>query len=157
MTVDRYKDEFLVPTLGCVADWLNRNWLMRWLACIFPSLKDPTPVDTERYVVWWFVFGLAISVAVCLFYDCVMPVSWLVYFLAALVYLLAALRVLEITVRTTTVDFTDVISRQRSLVLVTINYVELMLWFGLIYALNYQFLTGLADPRLRSTSASSPN
>jgi hypothetical protein len=42
------------------------------------------------------------------------------------------LRGVEIIARTTTVK--DVISIQRSLVLAAINYVELMLWFGLIYA-----------------------
>ena len=79
------------------------------------------------------MFGLAISVSVCLFYDYVAAVLWLVY-------LLAALRGPEIIVRTTTVDFSNVISTQRSLVLAAINYVELMLWFGLIYALNYKSL-----------------
>jgi hypothetical protein len=56
------------------------------------------------------------------------------------------LRVVEIIARTTIVDFTNVISRQRSLILVAINYVELMLWFGLIYALNYQSLHGADQP-----------
>ena len=120
--------------------------LMRWLGCICPRLKDPSPVDTEGYVVWWFVFALVISIAVCLLYDRVVAVRWLAYLLAALVYLLALLRVPEIIVRTTTVDFSDVVSTQRSLILAAINYVELMLWFGLIYALNYQFLNGAGQP-----------
>src|SRR5690242_14435271 len=88
------------------------------------------------------VFALVISVAVCLLYDRVVAVGWLAYLLAALIYLLVLLRVPEIIVRTTTVDFSDVVLIQRSLVLAAINYVELMLWFGLIYALNYQLLNG---------------
>ena len=48
--------------------------------------------------------------------------------------------------RTTTVDFSDVVLIQRSLVLAAINYVDLMLWFGLIYALNYQLLNGAGQP-----------
>jgi hypothetical protein len=32
------------------------------------------------------------------------------------------------------------------LVLAAINYVELMLWFGLIYSLNYQLLHGAGRP-----------
>jgi len=100
MAEDRYKDGLLVPGLGRVADWLKRYWLMSWLGYVCPRLRDPTAVDTELYVVSWFVFGLAISVSVCLFYDYVAAVRWLVY-------LLAALRGPEIIVRTTTVDFSN--------------------------------------------------
>jgi hypothetical protein len=121
-----YEKGFLVPTLGGIADWLNNRWLMHWLGCVFRSLKHPKPPDPERYVVGWFVVGFVISLAVCLLYDRVSPVRWLVYPLATLIYLIAALRGVEIIARTTTVK--DVISIQRSLVLAAINYVELMLW-----------------------------
>jgi Ion channel len=115
---------------------------MGWFERIWPR---PSSCVTEIYVISWFMLGLAISVVVCLFYDYIAAVRWLA-FLVALVYLLAALRVSEIIVRTTTVDFTNVISRQRSLILVAINYVELMLWFGLVYALNYHSLHGASRP-----------
>jgi Ion channel len=144
MAEDRCKDGFLVPALGRIADWLNDHWLMRWRGCVFRSLKDPKPADTERYVVGWFVVGFVISLAVCLLYDRVTPVRWVVYPLATLIYLIAALRGVEIIARTTTVK--DVISIQRSLVLAAINYVELMLWFGLIYALNYHCHHGASRP-----------
>ena len=165
MADGRHEKSFIVPALGGAADWFNRNWLMRWLACVFPSLKDPSAAATERYVVGWFVFGLVISFAVCLLYDCVPAVSWLVSLLKAIIYLVAALRVVGIIARTTIVDFSDVISSPRSLILVAINYVELMLWFGLVYALNYHSLVdqSLADhsappgPSPPSTSASSLN
>jgi hypothetical protein len=133
---------FLVPRLGGIADWLNNHWLMRWLGCVFPSLKDPKASDTERYVLGCFVVGFVISLAVCL----LAPIRWLGYPLAALIYLIAALRVVEIIARTTTVNFKDVISTQRSLVLASINYLELMLWFGLVYALNYKSLHGADGP-----------
>jgi hypothetical protein len=140
MAERRYEEGFLVPTLSGVAGWLNNYWLMCWLGCVFPSLKDPKPGDTERYVVWWLVVGFAISIMVCLLYDYFAPIRWLAYLLTTLIYLLAALRVVEIIARTTIVDFADVISRPRSLILVAMNYLELMLWFGLVYALNFQSL-----------------
>jgi hypothetical protein len=95
-------------------------------------LKDPNAVATERYVVGWFVFALAISAVVCSIYDYDAPVRPLIYILALLTCLVAALRILEITARATIVNFTNVISRPRSLILVSINYLELMLWFGLV-------------------------
>jgi hypothetical protein len=144
MAEDPYAKGHLIPILGGIADWLNNHWLMHWLAWVFPSLKDPTPGDTERYVLGWFGVGFVTSIAVCLLYDCVSPVRWLAYPLASLIYLIAALRVVEIIARTTIVK--DVISTQRTLVLATINYVELMLWFGLFYALQYHCLHGASQP-----------
>src|SRR5262249_7777423 len=99
----------------------------------------PSAVATELYVLCWFVFELIISVAVCLFYGHVAAVRWVVY-------LLAVLRSVEIIVRAESVDPTNVISPQRTLVLPAINYVELMLWFGLVYALNYKSLHGAGQP-----------
>jgi hypothetical protein len=49
-------------------------------------------------------------------------------------------------VRAGSVDPANVISPQRTLVLAAINYVELMLWFGLVYALNYKSLHGAGQP-----------
>ena len=140
MAEGRREHGLLVRWLEGLSDWMERNWLMQWLGYFCPRLKDPSPRDTELYVVSCFVFGLVISIAICLFYRSVTAVHWLAYPLEALVYLLALLRVAEIIVRTTPINFSNVISRQRSLVLVAINYVELMVWFGLIYALNYQCL-----------------
>ena len=84
-----------------------------------------------------------VSVALCLFG---IAVAWLGVLIGGLVYLLAALRFPEIIVRTTTVNFSDVISTQRSLILVAINYAELMLWFGLVYSFNIPFLHGAVQP-----------
>lgn len=148
-----YEKGFIVRRLKRVADWLKRALPMGWFECVWPFSAS----GTEWYVIGWFVSGFVISVGVCSLYDCVAAVRWLAYLLAALVYLLALLRVPEIIARTTTVDFSDVISTQRSLVLAAINYVELMLWFGLIYALNFHSLHGASQPATLSTSASSPN
>jgi hypothetical protein len=145
MMGDRYKDGFLVPTLACVMAYLMRVFPMGWLECVWPRrFKEPSPVDTERYVLGWLVFGLVISIAVCSLYDCVAAVRWLVY-------IVAGLRGLEIIVRAASVgDIKNVVDPVRTLVLAAINYVELMLWFGLIYALNYQ---SLVDQSLGDHSA----
>jgi hypothetical protein len=90
-------------------------------------------------VLCWLAFELIISFAVCLFYGHVAAIRWAVY-------LLAVLRSVEIVVRAGSVDPTNVISPQRTLVLAAINYVELMLWFGLVYALNYKSLHGASQP-----------
>lgn len=109
MAEDRHKNGFLVPLLRGVADWLNRNWLMRWLACIFPSLKPPKPSAsaTEVYVLCWFVFGLLIGAGICFLYGLIATVPRLACIVAAVVSVVAALRVVEIITRTTIVDFTD--------------------------------------------------
>jgi hypothetical protein len=129
MLDDRYEKGFLVPWLGCA---------MACLMCILPMgwierFKKLSAVATEVYVLCWLGIAVTISAALWCCYGYVSAVEWLVY-------LLALLRVLEIIVRTTTVNFSNVISRPRSLVLLAINYVELMVWFGLVYALNSQSL-----------------
>jgi hypothetical protein len=103
-------------------------------------------VVTELYVIGWFVAGVLISGAVCLLYNHVSAIRWLAFLLTVVIYLVAALRLIEIIARTTIVDFSNVISIQRSLVLLAINYVELMLWFGLVYALNYHNLLDQSRP-----------
>jgi hypothetical protein len=140
MAEGRSEKGFIVPALGGAATCLMRVLPMGWLSYIWPGLSA---VAVEVYVLCWFTAVLLISVAVYPLYDYVTAFGWLVY-------LLAALRILEIIVRTTTVDFTNVISRKRSLVLVAINYIELMLWFGLIYALNYK---GLHPPGTQPVTA----
>ena|SRR5215813_9671121 len=120
MAEGTYEKGLLVPTLGCAATCLMRILPHGWLAWFWPR---PSAVATELYVLCWFVFELIISVAVCLFYGHVAAVRWVVY-------LLAVLRSVEIMVRAGSVDPTNVISPQRTLVLAAINYVELMLWFG---------------------------
>ena len=101
-----YEKGFIVRRLKRVADWLKRALPMGWFECVWPFSAS----GTEWYVIGWFVSGFVISVGVCSLYDCAAAVRWLAYLLAALVYLLALLRVPEIIARTTTVDFSDVIS-----------------------------------------------
>jgi hypothetical protein len=61
------------------------------------------------------------------------PLGWVIY-------VLACPRIVEIIGRT--VDVTDVSSVPRTLALAVINYIELALCFGMIYALNYHCLSG---------------
>jgi hypothetical protein len=90
-------------------------------------------------VLGWLVIEIAITAALLGFYDYVAAVGWLIY-------IFAALHGLEIILRTIAVDITNVISAVRTLTLAAINYVQLMLWFGLVYALNYQLLHGAGQP-----------
>jgi Ion channel len=105
---------------------------MGWLACVLPILKR-SPIAIEVYVLCCFGIALALSAAVWFLYERVAAVRWFVY-------ILAGLRGLEIIVRTANVDIKTVVDPIRTLVLAAINYVELMLWFGLVYALNYHCL-----------------
>jgi hypothetical protein len=138
MAEDRCKDGFLVPVLGCVADWLKRILPMGWLACVLPILKR-SPIAIEVYVLCCFGIALALSAAVWFLFDWVAAVRWFVY-------ILAGLRGLEIIVRAANIDIKTVVEPVRTLVLAAINYVELMLWFGLLYALNYHSLHGASRP-----------
>jgi Ion channel len=145
MAEGRYEKGFIVSWLGCASCWLKRTLPMGQLARFLPTLSH-SPVAIEVYVVCGFVIVFVVSVAVCLLYDCVAAVRWLAYPLEGLIYLFAALRVLEIMVRATDVDPKNVVSPVRTLTLAAINYVELMLCFGLVYALNYQSLHGAGQP-----------
>jgi hypothetical protein len=84
-------------------------------------------------VLGWLGIEIAITAALLGFYDYVAAVSWVVY-------VFAALHGFEIILRAMAVDLRDEISTVRTLTLAAINYVQLMLWFGLVYALNYQNL-----------------
>ena len=128
----------LVPVLGRIADWLKPILPMGWLAFVLPILKR-SPIAIEVYVLCCFGIALALSAAVWFLYDWVAAVRWFVY-------ILAGLRGLEIIVRAANVDIKTVVDPVRTLVLAAINYVELMLWFGLVYALNYHCLHGAGRP-----------
>ncbi len=65
-------------------------------------------------------------------------------FLGWVIGALAVIRIVEIIGRT--LNVTDVILPERTLVLAGINYVELALCFGVIYALNYHCLNGANGP-----------
>jgi hypothetical protein len=134
MAEGRYEKGFLVPALKCASDWLKPVLPMGWLAWIWPGrFENPSPSATEAYVLGWLGIEIAITAALLGFYDYVAAVSWVVY-------VFAALHGFEIILRAMAVDLRDVISTVRTLTLAAINYVQLMLWFGLVYALNYQNL-----------------
>jgi Ion channel len=135
MAEGRYKKGFIVPTLRGAANWLKPVLPMGWLEFACPTFKE-SAVATEAYVLFWFVLELAIGAALLSLYnyvDYVVAVGWVIY-------LLVTLRVPEIVVRATDVKLKNVISPVRTLILAAINYVELMVCFGLVYALNYRNL-----------------
>jgi hypothetical protein len=141
MADDRYEKGFIVRWLGAVSEWFKRKWLMSWFAHIWPSLNQ-SAVAIELYVLCCFAITLAVSVAVCWLNDCA-AARWP---LAVPIYVLVGLRVPEILIRAADVDVKKVICLVRTLVLAVINYVELMLLFGLVYALNCQLLHGAGQP-----------
>jgi hypothetical protein len=136
MSVDRLKDGFLVPTLMRVMAYLMRVLPMGWLGCAWSRFRRPSASDTESYVLAWLALEVVASCWV------LSPsLRWLV---AWPVFILASLRIAEIVVRTVAV--TNVISATRTLVLAAINFLELMLCFGLIYALSVQSLIDQGRP-----------
>jgi hypothetical protein len=135
MAEGRYKKGFIVPTLRGAANWLKPVLPMGWLEFACPTFKE-SAVATEAYVLFWFVLELAIGAALLSLYNYVAAVTLVRW----LIYIIAALRGLEIIARAVGVDLRNVISTLRTLILAAINYVEFMLCFGLVYALNYQNL-----------------
>ena len=105
---------------------------MRWL-----GLKKPNARATEKYVLSCLVIELMIGLAFLSPIGRPRFVGWVIG-------VLAVIRIVEIIGRT--VDVKDVISPKRTLVLAVINYVELALRFGVIYALNYHSLYGVSRP-----------
>jgi len=136
MTEDRYKDGFLIPKLKRMLACLMRVLPMGLLGSAWSRFKKPSAKDTERYVLAW--LGLEV-VASC--WVLCPSLRWL---LALPVLILAWLRIAEIIARTVAVA--DVISPTRTMVLAAINFLELILCFGLIYALNIQSLLDQSNP-----------
>jgi hypothetical protein len=115
---------------------------MHWVECVNPDLKDRSASATEKYVIACVTIEVLVGVALGLPITQSPAPSWLV--LRWPIGILAALRIIEILVRTVTVK--EVILESRTAVLAGINYVELALCFGVIYALNHQCLNGAFRP-----------
>lgn len=132
------KEGFVVPALKSAATYLRRVLPMGWLACISANFRLPSASTTEKYV----FFCLAIELIVMVLWwsmDHFAAVGWLIV-------VFAVLRMVEIIVRTGDVDVRKVLDRHRTLALGAINYVELALCFGAIYAFNYHCLKGADRP-----------
>ena len=131
---------FLIPALTSISKYMKCISPMRWL-----GFKNPSASATEKYVLSCLMIEVVIAFAF------LGPISrpqlggWWV------IGALAVIRIVEIIGRT--VDVTNVISPIRTLVLAAINYVELALCFGVIYALNYQCLHEASRPITRPITA----
>jgi hypothetical protein len=128
---------FLVPKLKRISGYLKCLSPMCWLRFINSDFKNPSESLTEKYVLVCLLIELLIVLAFLLPITSQSVVGWVIG-------ILALLRIVEIIGRT--VDVTDVSSAVRTLVLAGINYVELALCFGVIYAWNYQKLSGADRP-----------
>lgn len=125
MTNDQDQDGFLIPALRGASEYAKCISPMEWLGRINSEFKNQGARAVEKYV----ISCLIIEVAVMILWwtdDLLAAVGWLIV-------VFAVLRMIEIIVRTAGV--TNVISRPRTLALWAINYVELALCFGAIYAL----------------------
>ena len=124
----------IVPALKSIFEGMKCISLMRWLEYVIPNLKNTN--NTEIYVL------------VCLMIETVIALAFLgpltqSRFVSWVIGILAVLRIVEIIGRAAV---TEVICPFRTLVLAGINYVELALCFGMIYALNYHSLHGADRP-----------
>ena len=124
----------IVPALKSIFEGMKCISLMRWLEYVIPNLKNTN--NTEIYVL------------VCLMIETVIALTFLgpltqSRFVSWVIGILAVLRIVEIIGRAAV---TEVICPFRTLVLAGINYVELALCFGMIYALNYHSLHGADRP-----------
>jgi potassium channel LctB len=106
-------------------------------------------LTTDIYIGFWLAVGLALAV-VCHVMAGPYP-TWLVY----LVFVAAGLRITDIVQATVNIGVFDHLGKGsvdevqnivRSVVLLVLNYFELMLWFGLIYVpLALKGACGVAD------------
>lgn len=101
----------------------------------------------EYYIILWVVFELIVSLT----YSC----SPYILYSTAFVAVALTLRIIEIMQVTINVTLFDqmsgrsderVASRSRLIILSGINYIELMICFGFIYAINCGYLTNVSEP-----------
>ena len=145
------------------AKWLTP---MRWFSPWIPMLRARSELKSgefddenfmkararvvEKYLKWWFFLEAVIVVSAC-----VGTAPRFFYFVAIPSMLLASLRIIEIVQVTTNAALFDavrgrpdelVISHLRMITLAIVNFVELMLCFGVIYAADYGSLKGAGKP-----------
>jgi hypothetical protein len=129
---------FLIRRLKTISGYLKCISPMRWLKYIYPDFENPSPSLTEKYV----LICLLIEILIALTF--LAPSTSQSSTMGWLFGILAVIRIVEIVGRI--VDVTEVISPLRTLILAGINYVELALCFGVLYALNYKSLSGADRP-----------
>jgi Ion channel len=129
---------FLIRQLKTISGYLKCISPMRWLKNIYPDFENPSPSLTEKYVLICLLIEILIALAF------LAPSTGHSSIAAWVVGILAVIRIVEIVGRI--VDVTEVISPPRTLILAGINYFELALCFGVLYASNYQSLNGASRP-----------
>jgi hypothetical protein len=129
---------FLIRWLKTISGYLKCISPMGWLEHIYRDFKNPSPSLTEKYVLICLLIEILIALAF------LAPSTSHLSIVGWVFGILAVIRIVEIVGRT--VDVTEVISPPRTLILAGINYVELALCFGVLYALNYQSLNGASRP-----------
>jgi hypothetical protein len=107
---------------------------MRWLACICPKFRNPSDGATECYVLAWLMgeVGIAMVLSVVPIMNPPITVRWSLC-------IVVSLRIIEIIQRVVVTKVKDVF---RTSVLAAINFVELALCFGIVYASNFGSLEG---------------
>jgi hypothetical protein len=149
-----------VKKLFHIAKWLSvMHWLSFWNARLrsrselvgeeitSPELVKRRGRTIELYILGW--LAVEVSLVVVSSLGSLPP---LVGFLFAVVVSVRILEIVQVTVNVTLFDAFmgrsdgTVSSRIRTLVLAGVNFVELFLCFGIIYATNYKSLMGAGRP-----------
>jgi hypothetical protein len=142
------------------AKWLS---VMQWLGLAYPVFRPRSALTmNEIYsldfikrrgraidlyvVIWLCIEFVVVSI------SCLGPVSSIVRLVLGIIVSSRILEVVQVTVNATLFDALSgrpdevVGSRARMLVLAGLNFVELLLCFGVFYATNYQGLVGAGKP-----------
>jgi Ion channel len=126
----------LLPAIGKVFQFVSRCSPLRLLKVFDPKLSART---VDFYVLIWVVLEVVIVV--------VSVSQWPIPQLPLV--LIAGLRIIDILqaiVNVTLFDPEEVASIRRTLMLAGINFIELVVCFGVIYALNFDHLRNAGQP-----------
>ncbi|SRR6266567_3338492 len=120
-----------------------------FLQCLSPASRFSDPLATEVYIGCWLAAGIALAF-LCYVMSSAYP-TWLV----CLVFVVAGLRITDIAQAAVNIGVFDHLGQGsvqevenilRSVVLLVLNYFELMFWFGLVYLpLSLKSACGVGD------------
>jgi len=142
------------------AKWLS---VVSWLGLIYPLFKPRSELKPDEFgqaeftkrraraidlyvTIWLVVELLVVSI------SCSVDLSFVARLLVAVVVSLRIVEIVQVTVNVALFDAVSgrpeelVGSRVRMLVLAGLNFLELLLCFGTIYAVNYKGLSGAGKP-----------
>lgn len=122
--------------VSCIAFGVERSF--RLLQCLSPASHFSNHLFTDIYIVCWLAIGIVLG-TVCYLMSSAYP-AWLM----CLVFGVAVLRIADIVQAAVNIGVFDHLGQDkeqqvenilRSVVLLVLNYFELMFWFGLVYIL----------------------